>query len=252
MIPSDLEHSSDNHDVKDLSFRSQPQQAAIITSTAPIIHLETSNHDIESSRGSSSHQDNMINQHESVLRTVRMRKFSETMPDHEHHNNYKFKNYIQQRFSHENHHDDNGVLLNLNVNGKSCSENGVGGKKRKTTIQSDSIEYSSCDEKPTTNGITDIKSEILTPNQNGRVKSNMVNGHAFAVPIFALHGQGTFYVPLNIDYETLLPYLGGVNLLDKNFNGIPPLHPININVSFSHAVMKNISRPKIENMVNGW
>lgn len=98
-----MEHSNsnDHHDVKDLSFRNQPQQAAVITSTAPpIVHLDSSNHDFDSSRASSVHADTELS-NEKTDSSVRVRKLSDSShPDHEHnHNNYKFKNYIQQRFS---------------------------------------------------------------------------------------------------------------------------------------------------------
>lgn len=55
---------------------------------------------------------------------------------------------------------------------------------------------------------------------------------SFAVPIFALHSQGTYYVPLNVDYNVLIPFLNGVDLLEKNFTSMPVVHPININVNF--------------------
>lgn len=51
------------------------------------------------------------------------------------------------------------------------------------------------------------------------------------VPIFALHSQGSFYIPLTIDYEALLPFLGAdCNLLEKNVASIKALHPISINI----------------------
>lgn len=50
------------------------------------------------------------------------------------------------------------------------------------------------------------------------------------VPIFALHSHGAFYIPLTVDYETLVPYLGDVNLLDKNMAPVKALHPVNINI----------------------
>lgn len=260
MVTSDIEHSNstDHHDVKDLSFRSQPQQAAVITSTAPIIHLDSSNTDIENGRTSSNHNDqNHI--HESVLRTVRMRKFSETSAEIEHNNNnYKFKNYIQQRFSQDTHHHDDHPHMNGYNNGDiQNGDDKIHHDNKKRKIQPDSVDYNSCDEKPHTNGIkTEIKSELIAANvalQSQRSKHmNGNSGHSFPVPIFALHSQGTYYVPLNIEYETLLPYLGGIDLLDKNFYSITQLHPININVCFSPANVKNLSRPKIENLTNGW
>ncbi|XP_034112577.1 transcription factor cwo isoform X2 [Drosophila nasuta] len=56
--------------------------------------------------------------------------------------------------------------------------------------------------------------------------------HSFSVPIFALHCQGNYYVPLNVDYNALVPYLNGVDLLEKSYTSMPVVHPININVNF--------------------
>lgn len=265
MVPSDVEHNSnstDNNDVKDLSFRSQPQQAAVITSTAPLVHhLDSTNSDLESVRESSMHPE-PAHMHESVLRTTRLRKFSETSTDIEHHNNikYKFKNSIQQRFSQDNHlHHDISNMNGCSAYNSDHNEDIIrveNPMKKRKAIPADSVEYSSCDEKPTTNGIAEIKTE-LPANLQMNTKSRPIFGmnginHSLAVPIFALHAQGTYYVPLNIEYESLIPYLGGIDLLEKNCNSIPPLHPININVCFSNAIIKNFARPKLENMSNGW
>ncbi|XP_052840042.1 transcription factor cwo isoform X2 [Drosophila gunungcola] len=56
--------------------------------------------------------------------------------------------------------------------------------------------------------------------------------HSFTVPIFALHGQGNYYVPLNVDYNALVPFLNGMDLLEKSYTSMPVVHPININVNF--------------------
>lgn len=50
------------------------------------------------------------------------------------------------------------------------------------------------------------------------------------VPIFALHSHGAFYIPLTVDYEALVPFLGEVNLLDKSLAAVKALHPVNINI----------------------
>ncbi|XP_053684587.1 transcription factor cwo isoform X1 [Sabethes cyaneus] len=297
--PSDLEHSSnDHHDVKDLSFRSStnsnssnPPQAAVITSTAPnsVQHLDTSsNHstvDFEASspsristssaNGPLHHfpQDtnNNINaQHESVLRNIRMRKFSETQsPEHEHnHNSYKFKNYIQQRFSQDTHGHENGHMTDgphspssipedhtmneapSQVQGNSVP-NGLCSKRKTECLPSaeESEEPLSLKrkvapleksplpiahegehdelfmvEKKPKNGLTEFKTEHLARSAFA----------SYTVPIFACHTQG-FYVPLNVDYDTLLPYLNGIDLFGKNYTQMPPLHPINISVNYSPA-----------------
>lgn len=257
MVTSDIDHSNsaDHHDVKDLSFRSQPHQAPVITSTAPIIHLESSSTDIENGRSSSQHAE-QTHMHESVLRTARMRKISETSGEIEHNNNnYKFKNYIQQRFSQDTHHMDE-VHMN-GYNGEHLRHQQIDEKiyldTKKRKIQSDTIDCNSCDEKPHTNGIkTEIKSELSTNAQMSQRSKHLNGGHSFPVPIFALHSQGTYYVPMNIEYEALLPFLNGSDLVDKNFYSITQLHPININVCYSPATVKNLSRPRVENFSNGW
>lgn len=103
------------------------------------------------------------------------------------------------------------------------------------------------DEKPFC--FSDIKTELNTTtgsrtHQHISVPSSSTNTppqqqlpqsqpqRSFAVPIFALHGQGTYYVPLNVDYSILIPFLNGMDLLEKNYTSMPVVHPININVNF--------------------
>lgn len=292
MLLTDMDHSNsnDHNDVKDLSFRNQPQQAAVITSTAPpIVHLDSSNHDFDSSRASSVHVDNgpttENNVDGGVLRSVRVRKLSESShnTDTEHHN-YKFKNYIQQRFSQDNsggshhidvdHHDDivNGTGSSMHRNDavqdgdKSPHDMATVRAAKKAKLYSDFAECSSCDEaRPTTNGITEFKSEPLSNPYQLFTKPSM-NGARYAhtpVPIFALHAQGRHYVPLNVDYEALVPYLGGCDLFDKSCRDpMLPCHSININVNFVPATARSKlastfnGRSKVDNshniMCNGW
>lgn len=280
-----MEHSNtnDHNDVKDLSFRNQPQQAPVITSTAPpIVHLDSSNHDFDSSRASSVHADTELSNEktDSASQTVRVRKLSESShPDHEHnHNNYKFKNYIQQRFSQDNnvngeHHHDDGTAINLvHENGQTIEKHSTGDDSAPASAKKakfyDFTECSSCDEtnqKPTTNGITGFKIEPISNAyqlfQKPSVNNNN-NNTRFphnSVPIFALHSQGRHYIPLNVDYETLVPYLGGFDLLDKNCNQMTPCHSININVNFTPPNRTKLNNPlcngrsKSDNiMCNGW
>lgn len=64
-----------------------------------------------------------------------------------------------------------------------------------------------------------------------RVKGRLGTGTGMVpVPIFALHAHGAFYIPLTVDYEALVPYLGEVNLLDKSRAAVKALHPVNINI----------------------
>lgn len=291
----DAEHNSDDHhDVKDLSFRSNPPQAPSISSTGVIPssnmhHMDTSDYDSTRSPTTSSgttsttstrmttaninhHLGNLSppHAHENVLRQVRMRKLSETSTDVEHcNNNYKFKNYIQQRFTHENYHSEESMQSNQ------CA----------TDLEKEHDKKSAPPTPPTTdsaklNGHHDIKNEILIVNspspahqqptqRNGKLPNGVVNGnvngnsaivphHSIPIPVFACHTQG-FYVPLNVDYDLLIPFLGGMDLLNKNYQHMPPLHPISINVNYSPALIKNaiananFLKPKVENgIINGW
>lgn len=240
----DMDHSNSNDghsDIKDLSFGCQAQQAPVITSTAPIAHLDSSSHDFDSSRASSVHADNGHPSDSDALGTVRVRKLSESPPhlhhhDPEHPNNYKFKNYIQQRFSQDNgahmdaqHHDDNNAAHMLDERGqhnesKSPGSDGLMCITKKSKLCSDFAEYSSCDETiPISNGLTDTKNRSI-PIANFIKPSNPIS-------VFALHSRGNYYVPLKVEYDALAPYLNGFDLFDRNF-GIRSFHSVNINVNF--------------------
>lgn len=295
---SEAEHNSDDHhDVKDLSFRSNPAQAASISSTGVVPsnnlhHMDTSDYDSTRSPTTSSgtmsttstrmttaninqHLGNLSppHAHENVMRTVRMRKLSETSTDVEHcNNNYKFKNYIQQRFTHENYHSEESMQSNQ------CAtdhEKEIHDKKSTppTPPAADSVKMNG--------NHHDIKNEILTVNspspahqqptqRSGKITNGAVNGnmngsqaiiphHSIPIPVFACHSQG-FYVPINVDYDLLIPFLGGMDLLNKTYAHLPPLHPISINVNYTPALIKNaiasasFIKPKVENgiAINGW
>nr|CAH7729213.1 unnamed protein product [Callosobruchus chinensis] len=57
--------------------------------------------------------------------------------------------------------------------------------------------------------------------------------HNFNVPIFVLHAKGSYYVPLTIDYKTLLPFLQNFDILEvmPTVHNVV-LHPVTINVNF--------------------
>lgn len=298
---SDIEHNSDDHhDVKDLSFRTggNVQQAPIVGSSTNITsnsngsgnnnssnihHMDTSDYDSTrsptTSTGTTSttstrmttaninhHLNNLSppHAHDSVLQTTtRMRKLSETSTDIEHcNNNYKFKNYIQQRFTHETYHSEESMQSNQ------CAT-----EQKSPVIESTTK----------LNGVHhDIKNEVLASNspspahqpqqtgsRNGKIQNVAINGslntnnqivshHSIPIPVFACHTQG-FYVPLNVDYDLLIPFLGGMDLLSKSYAHLPPLHPISINVNYTPALIKNaiasanFIKPKVENgIINGW
>lgn len=299
---SEAEHNSDDHhDVKDLSFRSNPPQAPSISSTGVvpsnnIHHMDTSDYDSTrsptTSTGTTSttstrmttaninhHLGNLSppHAHENGLRAVRMRKLSETSTDVEHcNNNYKFKNYIQQRFTHENYLSEESMQSNQ------CSTEQ---EKEHHDKKSTPPTPPAGDSTTKLNGIHHeiIKNEILIVNspspahqqpvhatqRNGKIPNGTTNGNvngsqaiiphnSIPIPVFACHTQG-FYVPLNVDYDLLIPFLGGMDLLSKNYVHLPPLHPISINVNYTPALIKNaiasanFIKPKVENgILNGW
>lgn len=298
---SDVEHNSDDHhDVKDLSFRggSSAAQAPIVGSSTngAIHHMDTSDYDSTrsptTSTGTTSttstrmttanishHLNNLSPPHAHENASVRMRKLSENSTDVEHcNNNYKFKNYIQQRFTHETYHSEESMQSN-----QCATEHD---KELHHEPNNNNAVKKSAEVAGKVNGHHDIKSEILVSNSptpaqqqtqpahlssstrvNGKLTNGTVNGgsggishHSIPIPVFACHTQG-FYVPLNLDYDLLIPFLGGMDLLNKNFAHLPPLHPISINVNYAPALIKNaiataanhFIKPKVENgIINGW
>lgn len=83
-------------------------------------------------------------------------------------------------------------------------------------------------------------------------------GKNFNVPIFALHAKGSFYIPLTIDYQTLVPFLQHHNISDMlpNVHNII-LHPVTINVNFqsnyfaSNSTVAKSNKHKVDGQ-NGW
>lgn len=312
---SDVEHNSDDHhDVKDLSFRNgSAAQAPIVGSSTSgnvtngnLHHMDTSDYDSTRSPTTSSgttsttstrmttanishHLNNLSppHAHENALSAVRIRKLSENSTDVEHcNNNYKFKNYIQQRFTHETYHSEESMQSN-----QCATEHHDKEHHHAETNNNNNVKKLSEVTPTKINGIHhDIKNEVLVTNSpspaqqqqqqqpqpahlsttraNGKLTNGTVNGssqmmshHSIPIPVFACHTQG-FYVPLNVDYDLLIPFLGGMDLLNKNFNHLPPLHPISINVNYTPALIKNaiasaatnhFIKPKVENgIINGW
>lgn len=311
---SDVEHNSDDHhDVKDLSFRgssNEAAQASIVGSSTSnganglMHHMDTSDYDSTRSPTTSSgttsttstrmttaninlHLNNLSPPHAHENNSVRIRKLSENSTDVEHcNNNYKFKNYIQQRFTHETYHSEESMQSN-----QCATEHHDKEHHHVNETNNNNIKKSS-DGATKLNGIhQDIKNEVMVSNSpspaqqqsqqqqaqpsahlstraNGKLTNGTVNGnsqnmmshHSIPIPIFACHTQG-FYVPLNLPEEVLIPFLSGMDLLNKNFTHLPPLHPISINVNYTPALIKNaiatapnhFIKPKVENgIINGW
>lgn len=284
LTTSDNEHEHSNSpthrsDIKDMSLRAQPQQAAVITSTAPAAHLETTNsQEFDSGRPSPDHQlDN-----DGDLRNIRMRKLSDPFHDNDHHS-YKFKNYFKERFSQDNHFDDISTGMNDGCNGSATvnggnkspidERNNNGSKKTKMCVDYMASGENSCDEKPTTNRCGEMRPEMNVnsfPLFSKPLNGNNGGHQSSPVPIFALHAQGRYYVPLTVDYDCLVPYLGNVDLFEKHPSLLmpaPPLHAININVNFSNSrtmagngpnmtktptTLLAPPRHKADSLTNGW
>lgn len=79
--------------------------------------------------------------------------------------------------------------------------------------------------------------------------------HNFNIPIFALHAKGSYYIPLTIDYKTLLPYLQSYDLLEvlPSLHSVV-LHPVTINVNFQqrHHNYDLSTKYKTEYISNNW
>lgn len=280
---SDIEHSSNDHiDVKDLSFRSSSnnnnnhvlgggnQQTNKVTTSNSLAGALTNGKDVitAATAGADLHPNDTVT--ETELRAIRMRKYSEvSSADLEHNNNYKFKNYIKQRFSQDNHLDEKVGSSSAST----CSSEKLDlSRKRRLSFRddddSDKVSHrNGSSHGGSTTTAADLKMEhaVNSTSSNSTIGSSTAaasaqhlhqNGRhpiqSFAVPIFACHTQG-YYIPLNIDYDTLLPFLGSTDLLNKNFNQMPPLHPVSINVNYA-PLKPNATflRPKVEHVTNGW
>lgn len=197
---------------------------------------------------------------ETDLRTMRMRKFSETstttLTDHEHnHNSYKFKNYIKQRFSQDNHLEDKVGSSSGNTSSSTDKSENLS-KKRRTETSASGDDHD--DEKVQHNGHAAVPEYKVDINGSGITNGRQHPINSVCVPIFALHTQG-YYIPLTVEYNALVPYLGETDLLSKICSQLPPLHPVNINVNFSPPYNGSsysmpvprcqFRRPKVE---NGW
>jgi len=67
-------------------------------------------------------------------------------------------------------------------------------------------------------------------------------GCARPVPVFALHSNGSFYVPLTIDSHLLAPFVAELNC-DYGIQGFSPLllHPVTISVNFNRPALQSPS-----------
>lgn len=77
-------------------------------------------------------------------------------------------------------------------------------------------------------------------NHGDKTENKFSKLSSVGVPIFALHAKGSFYVPLNIDYDSLIPFLGPYDLLDvTSVDTSISLHPITISVNCQPILYNN-------------
>ncbi|KAF5303842.1 hypothetical protein FQR65_LT08099 [Abscondita terminalis] len=161
--------------------------------------------------------------------------------------NYKYKNDIKLRFSQD-------------LTSAAKKQKVDNGSTRRISIASIENHSSSYGSPPSSNGEFSVPtlSENEAPRENNSIMRNyhfkndssvpirpILNGsqlHSdkykieiknFNIPIFVFHAKGSFYIPLTIDYFTLMPFLQNYNLLES-FSNVHDLilHPVSINVSF--------------------
>ncbi|XP_074029749.1 transcription factor cwo isoform X1 [Leptinotarsa decemlineata] len=75
--------------------------------------------------------------------------------------------------------------------------------------------------------------------------------HNFNIPIFVLHAKGSYYVPLTIDYKTLLPFLQNYDILEV-MPTMHVLHPVTINVNFSPNFTNDVTSKYKNEYNNNW
>lgn len=160
---------------------------------------------------------------------------------------YKYKNDIKLRFS----QDLNSAAKKQKIDPTSIRRASV------TSVENHSSNYSSppssngelpariYSESDTTNNIRNYHLKSETKTAAPITRSQILNGNQyhpekykieiknFNIPIFVFHAKGSFYIPLTVDYFTLLPFLHNYNLMETfpNVQDIV-LHPVSINVSF--------------------
>ncbi|CAH1974049.1 unnamed protein product [Acanthoscelides obtectus] len=190
---------------------------------------------------------------------IRSSNQSSIDPDYEKHqesngNSYKYKTNIKLRFT----QDINGSTPESNKRQKLNDE-------RRNSINSIENQSSSHSSPPSSEPYTRISdsdntttatttthrrspSDSTLSNNQLKIEPAARNDHAqryspniknpslkhnFNVPIFVLHAKGSYYVPLTIDYKTLLPFLQNFDILEvmPTMHNVV-LHPVTINVNF--------------------
>ncbi|XP_026679136.1 uncharacterized protein LOC103508840 [Diaphorina citri] len=126
---------------------------------------------------------------------------------------YKFKNNIKQRFTAEH---------SIHQNGSSSGYFSVPPAKKSRSNET----TSKYDDSPSNDSHCYESRCHDFPSDMNRYEGNR------SVAIFALHGDGTFYIPLTVDYTSLIPYLGAFSLRRSSRNPPLVLHPVTLSVCF--------------------
>ncbi|CAH1156039.1 unnamed protein product [Phaedon cochleariae] len=181
---------------------------------------------------------------------------------------YKYKTNIKLRFS----QDVNGGMQETTKREK--LENGR--RTSLTSIETQSMSHSSPPSSEPCHRISDSETHRRSPsdnstssttnNNNNHLKSDLSRNeasqryspalkrlstqHNFNVPIFVLHAKGSYYVPLTIDYKTLLPFLQNYDILEV-LPSMHVLHPVTINVNFTPSFNGEMST-KYKSECNSW
>ena len=160
---------------------------------------------------------------------------------------YKFKNTIKLRFSADAHSPEKGSRNYQQGDSSSGSSNEDTKRKEKTqshspSSDSTSTNYPASDYSSNGNGSSSSSSSNCnTSNVMKQAPAEHDNGASAlnsAVPGFALHPSGTYYIPIVIAVAHLLPYLRN----EPQNNSMNICHPISIPISFGgpFVSMQNI------------
>ncbi|XP_026751121.2 transcription factor cwo isoform X2 [Galleria mellonella] len=174
---------------------------------------------------------------EPTLRTVRK-------PEHndDYLQSYKFKNYIERRFSRSQ--DEHNDLKAVDMATRSTHPHGkayYNHKRRRAAklVPSTSTSNSGSTEEARDTSPQDTSSE--SPHHHNHYEKPPPPTQF--VPVFALNALGKYYVPLSVDYACLSRHLGAYDLLDaRAVHLAAPLHPVTIHVNFQPCLNYHVKR----------
>ncbi|KAL1494907.1 hypothetical protein ABEB36_010419 [Hypothenemus hampei] len=156
---------------------------------------------------------------------------------------YKYKTDIKLRFSQDlNAHEapkrrklDNGRRTSVTIyENQSSNQSSPPSSEPCTRISESETIHRHTPDDLSTIGIQQKNGDLPRHDVVQRLSPNSItvsntNENNFNVPIFVFHKKGSYYIPLSIDYKTLLPYLQNYNITEATTH---VLHPVTINVNF--------------------